>query len=80
MAQKVELRTEVDPSEVITLEAMVKATGKSRSDLIREILAEWSVRKEREATFVCRMHRVNALAPEFDRITVGNTNRGFTDV
>jgi hypothetical protein len=50
-----EIRVEVDIDDVNVLDGYCTATGKSRTDVIRTLLREWSARKLHEATIVLRV-------------------------
>lgn len=69
MAQdgKTELRVELVPDELTVLDGYVNATGKSRTDVLRQMLAEWSAKKLHESIVVCRVAGINPFAPDSDR-------------
>lgn len=66
-AHKTELRIEVEADELGVLDGYVQATGKSRTDVVRVMLQEWSARKLHEATLICRVAGVNPAMPEAGR-------------
>lgn len=63
----IEIRCEVPNEAVAVLDGFCQATGKSRSDVIRQLLSEWSETKLRESILVCRVAGVNPTAPERNR-------------
>lgn len=63
-AHKTELRVEVDADELGVLDGYVQATGKSRTDVVRQLLREWSDKKLHEATLICRVAGVNPQSPD----------------
>lgn len=69
----VEIRLELDEARVRVLDGYCSATGKSRSDVLRGLLLEWSGRKLHEATLICRVAGVNPTSPETQRDTQRDT-------
>lgn len=66
-ADTAELRLEVPRADLAILDGYCCATGRSRADVVRELLARWSQDKRHEAIIVCRTAGINPLAPEGDR-------------
>ena len=53
-----DLRAKITPEADQVLEAVSRASGKDKSELVREVLHEWSARKLHEATLIHRLaHR-----------------------
>lgn len=63
-----EVRFEIDRDALAVLDGYCQATGKSRVDVMRSLLAEWSDKKLHEATLICRVAGVNPAAPESHRV------------
>jgi hypothetical protein len=64
---KSELRCDIPKDELSVLDGFCNGTDRSRTDVIREILAEWSGKKLREATVICRVAGVNPIGLDMDR-------------
>lgn len=64
---KTEIRVEVDAVEVCVMDGYCQASGRNRTDVIRELLAKWSAEKLHESTLICRVSGCNPFAPEGDR-------------
>ncbi|MEY2654018.1 MAG: hypothetical protein RLZZ524_1046 [Pseudomonadota bacterium] len=64
---RVELRVEVPADELAILDGYCQARGKDRTAVVRDMLREWSIGKLHEATLICRVARVNPIAPDSDR-------------
>jgi hypothetical protein len=62
-----EIRFELPAADVSVLDGYCSATGKSRTDIMRAILKDWSEKKLREATLICRVAGVNPAASEYGR-------------
>lgn len=62
-----EVRVEVPNEDLSVLDGYCSATGKSRTDVIKSLLSDWSQRKLHEATIVLRVAGRNPVAPESDR-------------
>ena len=62
-----EILFELPASDVSVLDGYCSATGKSRTDIMRNILKDWSDAKLREATLICRVAGVNPAASEYGR-------------
>mgnify|MGYP000877430839 FL=1 len=67
MTDMCEIRFELPASDVSVLDGYCSATGKSRTDIMRNILKDWSDAKLREATLICRVAGVNPAASEYGR-------------
>lgn len=50
-----EIRVEVPDEHLAVLDAYCSASSESRTDVIKELLAEWSRRKFHEATLILRV-------------------------
>jgi len=64
---KSELRCDIPREELSVLDGFCNGTDRSRTDVIRELLAEWSAKKLHEATVICRVVGVNPTVPDMDR-------------
>lgn len=64
---KVEIRYEVPVFEVSVLDGYCSATGKSRTDVLRSLLSDWSRDRLHEATLICRVAGVNPMEQEGNR-------------
>ena len=53
-AHQSEIRFELPRDELAVLDGFVQATGKSRGEVMRELLREWSDQKKHEAILICR--------------------------
>jgi hypothetical protein len=70
-ARMVELRVEIDADAMAVMDGYCSARGKSRTDVLRQILGEWSDVKLHEATVICRTAGRNPFAPESNRDVTG---------
>ena len=59
-----EVRFEMPREELDVLDGYCAATGRSRTDVIRETLRGWSAKKLHEATLICRVAGVNPSASD----------------
>lgn len=66
-----EVRVEIPADDLAVLDGYCSATGKSRTDIIKGLLADWSERKLHEATIVLRVARRNPTRSECDRSVTG---------
>ena len=71
VTEMTELRFEVAVDDVSVLDGYCSATGKSRTDIMRAILKDWSCAKLREATLICRVAGVNPTSPDPKRSEYG---------
>lgn len=62
-----EIRWEATNEEVAVLDGYCSATGKNRTDVIRNLLKDWSKSKLHEASIICRVAGVNPTSPEEGR-------------
>lgn len=62
-----EIRFELHRDEVAVLDGFVQATGKSRGEVLRELLREWSDQKRHEAILICRTAGINPAGAEEGR-------------
>ena len=62
-----EIRWEATADETAVLDGYCSATGKNRTDVIRNLLKEWSKAKQHEAIIICRVAGINPVAPEGER-------------
>ena len=62
-----EIRLELPGHECGVLDGYVQATGKSRTQVMRDILRLWSEAKLHEATLILRVAGRNPGAPEVSR-------------
>lgn len=71
-----EVRFDMPRDELDVLDGYCAATGRSRTDVIRETVREWSSRKLHEATLICRVAGVNPAAPDSRRIHTPDKSEG----
>lgn len=64
---KTEIRFEVPSQDLATVDGYCNATGKSRTDVLRLMVAEWTEKKRHEATVICRVAGINPFASESNR-------------
>ena len=64
---KVELRYEVPKDEVAVLDGHCSATGRSRTDVLRELLAKWSGDELHKSILICRVAGINPMQADSDR-------------
>lgn len=69
---KTEIRAEVPSDELAVIDAHCQATGKSRTDIVRTLIREFSECEIHRATMVLRAVRINPLASEPNRNGSGN--------
>lgn len=58
----VELRVNLPREDLFVLDGYCNGTGRSRADVIRELLKTWSDAKHNEAIMVCRVAGVNPMS------------------
>lgn len=63
MHRATEIRFECDADEVSVLDGYCQATGKSRGEVMRQLLAVWSGEQLHVATLICRTAGVNPADP-----------------
>lgn len=68
---KAEIRFELCMEELSVLDGYCNATGRSRTEVVRELLAKWSKEQLHVAMVICRTAQVNPMAPEGDRRAAG---------
>lgn len=66
-SDKVKIRFEAPVSDMAVLDGYCSATGKSRTDVPRALLGDWSRDRLHEATLICRVAGVNPMASEGER-------------
>jgi hypothetical protein len=64
---RTEIRIELPAADLAVLDGYCNATGRTRTDVMRTILEEWSRVRLHEATVICRVVGVNPLASDIDR-------------
>lgn len=64
---RIELRVELPAVDVSVLDGYCNATGRSRADVVRSILNDWSVARIHEAKVICRVAGVNPFDAEDGR-------------
>jgi hypothetical protein len=69
-----EIRVEIPNDELAVLDGYCSATGESRTDVIRNLLAGWSGRKLHEATIILRVAGRNPVMSESDRSLTGKAS------
>lgn len=62
-----EVRFELEKDALCVLDGYCQATGKSRVDVMRGLLVEWSDKKRHEAILICRVANINPTEPESHR-------------
>lgn len=62
-----EIRTEIPDEECSILDAFCSATGRHRTDVVRELLSDWSEKKLHEATLIMRVHNGNTVISDSNR-------------
>ena len=67
MRDRVELRLELDPADLAVIDGFVNATGGSRTDVVRQLIRDWSSKKIHEAIVICRVAGINPADPESSR-------------
>jgi hypothetical protein len=67
MADRTEIRFEAVTAELAVMDGYCAATGKTRTDVLRALLADWSRERLHEATLICRVAGVNPMAPDSGR-------------
>jgi hypothetical protein len=70
-ADKTEVRVELHINDLAVLDGFCNATGKNRTCVISDLLADWAKLKLHESTVICRVAGINPMAPEYDRRVVG---------
>ena len=66
-SEKTELRCELLSEELTVLDGVCNGEDRSRTDVVREILAEWSAKRLHRATVICRVAGVNPMASDGGR-------------
>lgn len=66
---KTEVRFEIDVDELAVIDGYCSATDKSRTEIIKTILNEWSEKKLHESILVCRVAGVNPISVDTHRST-----------
>jgi len=61
---RIELRVELPSVDVSVLDGYCSATGRSRADVVRCILSDWSLARIHEAKVICRVAGVNPFESE----------------
>lgn len=69
---KTEVRFEVEAEELSVIDGFCSATDKCRTEIIKSILNEWSVKKLHESILVCRVAGVNPMASDTHRSAEAN--------
>ncbi len=67
MADSVEVRFDIPRDELDILDGFIAATGKSRTDVMRGLLGDWSRQKRHEAILICRTAGINPRESERER-------------
>ena len=66
-----EVRIEVPGEELAVLDGYCSATGRTRTDVLKRLLADWAEKKLHEATIVLRVAGRTPIRPECDRSQSG---------
>jgi hypothetical protein len=67
MSNTTEVRFEMERDALSVLDGYCQATGKSRVDVMRSLLADWSDKKRHEAILICRVAGLNPTESESHR-------------
>lgn len=67
MSRTAELRVELPADELAVLDGHCQATGRSRTEVLRGLLREWSERELHRATVIVRVAGRNPYTPEGGR-------------
>ena len=67
MTDSAELRLDVPKNDLAVLDGYCMATGRSRADVVSELLGKWSSDKSHEAIVVCRVAGINPTVSESER-------------
>lgn len=67
MTDSSELRLDLPKKDLAVLDGYCMATGRSRADVVRELLGKWPSDKSHEAIVVCRVDGINPTASESER-------------
>jgi hypothetical protein len=67
MDHKTEIRFEVDAEDTYVLDGVCQATGKTRTEVLRQVLREWSSAELHRAKMVCRVAGCNPQASDTSR-------------
>jgi hypothetical protein len=70
-----ELRVDIPADELQILDGYCMATGKSRLDLVRDLIKKFTDDQLHVAMMVCRVARINPLESERDRNTTPGGGR-----
>lgn len=61
-ADLIDLRAKVSAETNAVLEALSRAGGKDKSEIVREVLHQWALAKVHEATLIQRLMAVEGLS------------------
>jgi hypothetical protein len=64
---KTEIRFEVDSKELAVLDGHCSAEGVCRTEVIKELLVDWSRKRLNSAIVICRVAGVNPMQPDGSR-------------
>lgn len=67
MTDKTEVRFELPTDDIAVFDAYSIATGRSRTAVMAEILAQWIAAKRHEATLICRVAGINPTITDAER-------------
>lgn len=67
MSESAELRLDVPRTDLAVLDGYCMASGRSRADVVRELLGRWSSDKSHEAMMICRVAGINPQSAEASR-------------
>ena len=67
MTDTAELRLDMPREDLAVLDGYCTATGRSRADVVRELLGKWSSDKAHEAMLICRVAGINPHEAEEGR-------------
>lgn len=65
--QKTEVRVEFDPLDLAVVDGVCNGTGRSRTEVLREWLADRSKIELHKATVICRVAGVNPMRSDTGR-------------
>jgi hypothetical protein len=64
---KIEIRFEVDPLELAVLDGHCSSEGMCRTEVLKELLVEWSRKRLNSAIVICRVAGVNPMRSDGGR-------------
>ena len=59
-----ELRLDISDELMAVIDGVAQASGKSRKEVVTEVMTPWAQQKILEAKIICRIAGINPFAPE----------------